>query len=150
MKKSTTKVSPLVMDERRRKKNEQQQLVRKRKQRAESRATAIPDWTMGVDLGDEGSYYCVLDKEGNVVMEGSLPTEKTEFQKVFGGLPPRSRVVMEVGTHSPWVSRCVKEVGHEVIVANARKVKLIAESSEKDDRLDAETLARLGRVDVRL
>lgn len=149
MKKSTTKVSPLVMDERRRKKNEQQQLVRKRKQRAESRATAIPDWTIGVDLGDEASYYCVLDKEGNVVMEGSLPTEKTEFQKVFGGLSG-GRVVMEVGTHSPWVSRCVKEVGHEVIVANARKVKLIAESSEKDDRLDAEMLARLGRVDVRL
>lgn len=147
--KKSTKVSPLVMDERRRKKNEQQQIVRKRKRGADRGRTAIPDWTIGVDLGDEESYYCVLDKEGNVDREGSVRTEKTEFQKVFGGLA-RSRVVMEVGTHSPWVSRCVKEAGHEVIVANARKVKLIAESSEKDDKLDAEMLARLGRVDVQL
>ena len=58
--------------------------------------------------------------------------------------------MLEVGTHSPWVSRCGQQAGHEVIVANARKVKLIAESSQKDDRLDAETLARLGRTDLRL
>lgn len=149
MKKSSTKVSPLVRYERRRKKNEQHEIVRKRKRRGESRPPAIPDSTIGVDLGDEKSCYCVLDKEGNVVEEGVIVTGKGEFQKVFRDLP-RSRVVMEVGTHSPWVSRCVKEVGHEVIVANARKVKLITESSEKDDKVDAETLARLGRVDVRL
>jgi len=68
---------------------------------------------------------------------------------VFGRLP-RCRVALEVGTHSPWVSRQLTDMGHEVIVANARRVRLIVESSRKDDRLDARTLARLARVDPQL
>ena len=63
---------------------------------------------------------------------------------------PRSRIVLEIGTHSPWVSRLLSELGHEVIVANARKVRLIGESRKKDDRLDAQTLARLARIDPEL
>ena len=55
-----------------------------------------------------------------------------------------------MGTHSPWVNRLLKSFGHEVIVANARQVKLISASSRKDDRLDAQTLARLARVDPQL
>jgi transposase len=39
---------------------------------------------------------------------------------------------------------------YEVIVANPRKVQLIAQSIRKNDRADAETLARLGRVDPKL
>ena len=54
---------------------------------------------------------------------------------------------METGTHSPWVSRLLSELGHETIVAHARSVRLIGESRRKDDRLDAMTLARLVRVD---
>ena len=54
---------------------------------------------------------------------------------------------MEVGTHSPWVSRLLQGLGYEVIVANARQVKLISSSSRKDDRLDAQMLARLARFD---
>ena len=54
---------------------------------------------------------------------------------------PRSRIALEIGTHSPWISRLLSEFGHEVIVANARKVRLIGESRKKDDRLDAQTLA---------
>ena len=52
--------------------------------------------------------------------------------------------------HSPWVSRVLNELGHEVIVAHARNVRLIGESRRKDDRLDAQTLARLARVDPQL
>ena len=63
---------------------------------------------------------------------------------------PRSRIALEIGTHSPWVSRLLSELGHEVIVANARNVRLIGESRKKDDRLDAQTLARLARIDPQL
>ena len=68
---------------------------------------------------------------------------------MFGRIP-RSRVALETGTHSPWVSRQLTQLGHEVIVAHARNVRLIGESSRKDDRLDARTLARLARIDPRL
>ena len=60
------------------------------------------------------------------------------------------RAAGETGTHSPWISRLLAELGHEVIVANARKVRLIGESRKKDDRLDAQTLARLARIDPAL
>ena len=71
------------------------------------------------------------------------------LQDIFGAMP-RSRIALEIGTHSPWISRLLRELGHEVIVANARKVRLIGESRKKDDRLDAQTLARLARIDPEL
>jgi transposase len=105
--------------------------------------------TIGMDLGDRFTSYCVLDEAGEVLVEQKLPTSKPGIQQVFGRIP-RSRVVLETGTHSPWVSRQLTELGHEVIVAHARNVRLIGESSRKDDRLDARTLARLARIDPRL
>jgi len=90
-----------------------------------------------------------LSGSGEVVMQGGLRTSKTGLQALFGKLPA-SRVALEAGTHSPWVSRQVAELGHEVIVANPRKVALIAQSTHKDDRVDAETLGRLARVDPKL
>jgi hypothetical protein len=71
------------------------------------------------------------------------------LREVFGAMP-RSRVAPETGTHSPWISRFLSELGHEVIVAHARNVRLIGESRKKDDRLDAQTLARLARIDPKL
>jgi transposase len=71
------------------------------------------------------------------------------MKEVFGGMP-RSRIALETGMHSPWVSRLLSELGHEVIVAHARKVRLIGESRRKDDRMDAPTLARLARIDPQL
>jgi transposase len=68
------------------------------------------------------------------------------MKEVFGGMP-RSRIALETGMHSPWVSRLLSELGHEVIVAHARNVRLIGESRRKDDRFDARTLARLARID---
>jgi len=105
--------------------------------------------TIGMDLGDRFTYYCVLDEAGEVLVEQKLPTSKVGMQQVFGRMP-RSRVALETGAHSPWVSRLLTQLGHEVIVAHARNVRLIGESSRKDDRLDARTLARLARLDPRL
>jgi transposase len=105
--------------------------------------------TVGLDLGDRWSWYCVLDEGGEVVFEHKLSTTPKALREVFGAMP-QSRVVLETGTHSPWVSRLIKEFAHEVIVAQARKVRLIGESRKKDDRLDARTLARLARIDPEL
>jgi len=105
--------------------------------------------TIGMDLGDRTSRYCVLDDEGAVVAEGSVATTKKGMLQVFGAVQ-RCRIAVEVGTHSPWVSRLLKSLGHEVIVANARQVKLISQSTRKDDRLDARMLARLARADPEL
>jgi transposase len=105
--------------------------------------------TIGVDLGDRSSCYCALNAAGEVVNEGKLATTRKGLAQVFGTMK-RCRIAIEVGTHSPWVSRWVAELGHEVVVANPRQVKLISQSSRKDDRLDARTLARLVRVDPEL
>src|SRR5438477_5467401 len=63
---------------------------------------------------------------------------------------PRIRIALETGMHSPWVSRLLSGLRHETIVAHARNVRLIGESRRKDDRLDAQTLARLARIDPQL
>ena len=105
--------------------------------------------TIGLDLGDRNSWYCVLDGVGQIQLEQRVRTNAKALREVFGGMPC-SRIALEIGTHSPWISRLLGELGHEVIVANARKVRLIGESRQKDDRLDAQTLARLARVDPQL
>jgi len=105
--------------------------------------------TIGLDLGDRTSWYCVLDGAGEVLLEQKLATTPKAMKEVFGGMP-RSRIALETGMHSPWVSRLLGELGHEVIVAHARNVRLIGESRKKDDRLDARRLARLVRIDPQL
>lgn len=105
--------------------------------------------TIGMDLGDRTSCICALDQSGEVHTEARVATTPKAMTAMFAGLP-RCRIAMEVGTHSPWLSRLLSRLGHEVIVANARQVQLISHSSRKDDRLDAETLARLARVDPQL
>src|SRR5260370_27168807 len=102
--------------------------------------------TIGLDLGDRTSWYCVLDEAGEVLLEQRLGTTPKAMKEVFGVMP-RSRIALETGMHSPWVSRLLSDLGHEVIVAHARNVRLIGESRKKDDRLDARTLARLARID---
>jgi transposase len=105
--------------------------------------------TIGLDLGDRFSHYCVLDEMGGILMESKVSTSPKAMDAVFGAMP-RSRIALETGTHSPWVSRLLSKLGHEVIVAHARNVRLIGESRRKDDRLDAQTLARLARIDPQL
>jgi transposase len=105
--------------------------------------------TIGMDLGDRNSRYCVLDQGGEVIAEGSVATTRKAMTQKLAGLG-RCRIAIEVGTHSPWLSRLLSGLGHEVIVANARQVQLISTSSRKNDRVDAQTLARLARVDPQL
>ena len=105
--------------------------------------------TIGMDLGDKTSRCCGIDESGEVLFEQSIATTKKGMAERFGGLAP-CRIALEVGTHSPWVSRLLAGMGHEVIVANARQVKLISQSTRKDDKLDARTLARLARIDPEL
>jgi transposase len=117
--------------------------------RKQSRNICQPTLTIGLDLGDRNSWYCVLDETGEIQLEQRVHTNAKALGEIFRGMP-RSRIALETGTHSPWISRLLSELGHEVIVANARKVRLIGESRKKDDRLDAQTLARLARIDPEL
>jgi transposase len=105
--------------------------------------------TIGMDLGDKTSRYCVLGDDGEIRMEDSVASTKKGMLQKFAGMK-RSRIALEVGTHSPWVSRLLKQLGFEVIVANARQVQLIYASSRKNDKMDARMLARLARVDPQL
>ena len=90
--------------------------------------------TIGFDLGDRSSWYCVLDATGSVLLEQRLSTTPKAMKEVLGAMP-RSRIALETGMHSPWVSRLLSELGHEVIVAHARNVRLIGESRKKDDEM---------------
>jgi transposase len=109
-----------------------------------------PKITAGLDLGDKYSYLCLIDQEsGEVVEEGRLRTTPEALRRRFGSEQPM-RIAIEAGTHSPWVSRVLEECGHEVLVANARKLRLIYANKRKTDEVDAENLARLARLDPKL
>lgn len=105
---------------------------------------------IGVDLGDRFSQVCCLDGEtGAVLEEKRLSTTSASFQSYFESRSP-CLVVLESGTHTPWVRRLLTSKGHQVIVANASKVRAISASLRKTDERDARCLAQLGRVDPEL
>lgn len=109
----------------------------------------FPKLTIGMDLGDRVSRICGIDATGEGVREESIPTTWTAMEEYFGKLPP-CRVVMEVGTHSPWVCALLESLGHEVIVANAALVYGKGRRKKRNDAMDAEFLARQGRADPKL
>ena len=104
---------------------------------------------VGMDLGDKKSNYCFVDEKGNIFAEGSLATTQAELSELFSSIP-KCRIAMEVGTHSPWIYALLKSQGHEVFVANPRKVEAIHKNRRKNDKVDARTLARLVRADPEL
>jgi transposase len=104
--------------------------------------------TMGVDLGDKYSYFCLIE-DREVIEEGRIGTSPDIFGKFFSTRKPMM-VAIEAGTHSPWASRTVSELGHKVLVANPRKVRSIYQNRSKNDRVDAEQLARLAHADPKL
>jgi transposase len=109
-----------------------------------------PKITAGLDLGDKYSYLYLLDSEsGELIEEGRLRTTPEAFRRRFASEQPM-RIAIEAGTHSPWASRVFEECSHEVLVANARKLRLIYSNKRKTDEIDAENLARLARVDPKL
>ena len=94
-----------------------------------------PKTTAGLDLGDKYSYLYLIDQEsGEVMEEGRLRTTPEAFRGRFASEQPM-RIAIEAGTHSPWVSRLLEECGHEVLVANSRKLSFIyARASERPTR----------------
>jgi transposase len=94
-----------------------------------------PRMTAGLDLGDKYSHLCLIDQQsGEVIEEGRLRTNPEAFLRRFSSEQPM-RIAIEAGTHSPWASRVLEECGHEVLVANARKLRLIyARASKRPTR----------------
>jgi transposase len=105
--------------------------------------------TAGLDLGDKVSRYCLLNEEGRVIEEGTFRNTESSIQKCFGQWG-RTRIALETGTQSGWISRLLSSYGHEVIVAHARELRGITHSNRKNDRNDAEKLARYARLDPEL
>ncbi len=105
--------------------------------------------TIGLDLGDRFTEGRVLNASAEVIEAFRVRTTEAALSSRLASFAP-SRVVLEVGTHSPWVSRVVSRLGHEAVVANPRRVRLISVNDSKSDGVDAERLARLGRVDPSL
>lgn len=106
--------------------------------------------TAGLDIGDKYSYLYVLDDDsGEMIEEGRLRTTPDDLCRRFDSAE-RMKIAIEVGTHSTWISRLLEECGHEVLVANARKIRLIYGDKRKTDKLDAQKLARLARADPEL
>src|SRR5882724_11312813 len=105
--------------------------------------------TIGLDIGDRYSHFCAMNKSGEIIAEGRVQTTQEAMRRYFESLA-LSRIAMECGTHSSWISRQAKEFGHEVIVANARELRKIHQNDRKNDRADAEILARMARFDPSL
>src|SRR5215207_7379399 len=97
-----------------------------------------PQMTAGLDIGDKYSYLCLIDQEsGQVSEEGRLRTTPEAFRRRFASEQPPMRIAIEAGTHSPWASRVLEGCGHEMLVANARKLRLIYSNKRKTDEVDA-------------
>jgi transposase len=120
------------------------------KETGKREATVVkPEMTVGLDMGDRFSQYCFLNADGAVIEEGRMQSTEAALRRHFEG-EPCLRIALECGTHSPWVSRLLTVLGHQVIVANARKIPAITGSESKNDRNDAEKLARFAAYDPKL
>ena len=103
----------------------------------DNKMSKVPEHTIGIDLGDKYTYFCVLDNSGSKIEEGRIVTSKEAFEHKFTRMEP-ARMVIETGTHSRWVQQIVAEANHEVIGPNPRKLRMIYQNDTKNDRLDAE------------
>ncbi|HRI18533.1 MAG TPA: IS110 family transposase [Burkholderiaceae bacterium] len=107
------------------------------------------DRTVGLDVGDRETHFCILDETGEILEQGRFRSTRAGLEGRFRTMP-RARVVLEVGALSPWMSRDLEAFGHEVLVANSYQMGRIYKGQDKSDRHDAQTLARLGRSDPKL
>jgi transposase len=105
--------------------------------------------TVGLDIGDRWSRYCVVSARGTTLIEGKLATTREDLKTGFQSFV-NTTMALEAGTHSPWISRFLAGMGHEVVVANPRKVALIGQSSRKNDKVDAAKLAMLANTNQQL
>lgn len=109
----------------------------------------MPKITIGLDVGDRFSQVCAVDGDGVVVAEERVATPRVALRERLPA-PPACRVVLEAGPHAGWISRELTAVGHEVLVANGRKLRWLYHNEHKTDRVDATYLARGGRWDPTL
>ena len=114
-----------------------------------STPAVVSGFTLGLDLGDRQHHVCVLDAAGQIIREASLPNTRPALAQLLTEFP-HSTVALEAGTHSPWISRYLTDLGATVLVANPRKLHAISRNERKCDRRDAQLLARLARVDPAL
>ncbi len=135
------------------KKSTSSSVVKSMKKSAAKGGKVHVDWksvvTIGIDVGDRFSNYCAIDACGEVIAEGRMATNRGSIELELGKVP-RTIIAIEAGMHSPWMSRLITRLGHEVIFANPRKLRLIYENQRKSDRVDAEYLARVARLDRKL
>jgi transposase len=107
--------------------------------------------TVGIDIGDRGSHYCIVGPNSATLIEGKLATTRADLDLTFKGFAKTTTIAMEAGTHSPWISRYLESIGFkDVIVANPRRLALISQTKRKNDDVDAEKLAMLGHTNARL
>ena len=97
---------------------------------------------LGLDVGDSYTHFCALGEERQVLERGRFRTTPEALRQILGARPA-TRVVLEAGSQSPWMSAALRELGHQVLVADPRRVELISQGHRKTDRRDAEVLARL-------
>jgi transposase len=100
--------------------------------------------TVGLDLGEKTIQACFIDRHGGIVEESRLKTTDSALRRRFSG-EPRYRIVLEAGLHSPWVSRLLEGLGHEVYVANPRRLRAIYENENKSDRVDVDLAEKASR-----
>jgi transposase len=127
----------------------QQAALERRDKLVAAMKTKIPSITIGLDLGDKKHAICVLNKSGEIIDERSITNHRESLRRLSQKYP-KARIALEVGTHSPWTSRLLGELGHDVIVANPRKLRAIYTSNRKSDQTDARMIARIARIDPEL
>lgn len=109
----------------------------------------VPDMVIGLDVSDQYTQVCVLDGAGEILEQGRLRTDPAAMRRRFSSMH-RARIALEVGPQSSWLSRLLVELGHEVIVANPRKLRMIYQNDHKSDRADAWYLAKVARLEPQL
>lgn len=123
--------------------------MRKHSSKKATKKAAQPRWSVGLDLGDRTSRYAIVDEDGKLIAQGECRNTPAGLAKVFAEMPP-SRIALETGGQSSWIARELEKLGHEALVANARELRGIWGSVRKNDRRDAEKLARYARLDPAL
>jgi transposase len=106
--------------------------------------------TVGIDIGDRFSRYCIVSSRGATLIEGKLATKREELSVTFKGFAKTTAMAMEAGTHSPWISRYLESLGFDPIVGNPRRLALISQTKRKNDKVDAQKLAMLAQTNARL
>lgn len=103
---------------------------------------------IGADVSEKSSYIYVTDGNGKKIESQQIPTDKDGYRQYFKKwIGKHVKVAVEAGGHSRWIHDTLKKLGISVYIVNPNKVKLIAKSKKKTDKVDAICLAKLLRID---